>query len=185
MLRVDLLRVGTREQNLATSCAHRNSYHNLQRERSSVSFSWHITGSTIQTNANDERRKSKLLCDKKKNRFLGLCFNAVHAQFHWLAYRKVVYKSRTWIEAALEYKLHFLQTQIAHKPHSKRSLFLKMAALYRPCRAKFYHILQAKMFYILKQFCDIHKFKVRSCFPITCHITPYCFHGFWNSENCI
>ena len=44
----------------------------MQRECSLVSFSWH-TGSTFQTNANDERRKSKLFCEI--NLFLGLCFN--------------------------------------------------------------------------------------------------------------
>ena len=61
-----------------------------------------------------------------------------------LTYCKVVYKSHTWLESALKYKPHFLQTQVAHRPHSSRSRGLKMAAMYLPFRAKFYHLLHAK-----------------------------------------
>ena len=50
------------------------------------SFSRH-TGSVIQTKADEERRKSKLLSEKiTSSVFVATRSNAVHAQFYWLAY---------------------------------------------------------------------------------------------------
>ena len=66
------------------------------------------------------------------------------------SYRKVVYKSRTWLFGD--------RTQI------------EAAAQYRPCGAKFYCflILRAKMFvYIFKRFCDIHKVKFHFHFYVS------------------
>ena len=45
------------------------------------------------------------------------------------------------IEAALELKPHFLQTQVVHKPHLK-----KTRSSCRRCRTKSYHFSHAKMF---------------------------------------
>ena len=48
---------------------------------------------------------------------------------------------KLFIEAALELKPHFLQTQVAHKPHSNKS-----RSSCRRCRTKSYHFSHAKMF---------------------------------------
>ena len=67
-----------------------------------------------------------------------VCWNA------WSIYRKVVYKSYTWLEASLEWKPHSLLTQVSPKTHSNRSRGLKKAAYCRRCRTKSYRISHAK-----------------------------------------
>ena len=86
-------------------------------------------------------------------------------------HHKVVYKSRASLEAAIEYRPHFLQTQVAQKPHSNRSRGLELATQNHPSRAKFQRWLHAEMFvYILKQVCDITK----PGFAFTVHVTSSC-----------
>ena len=88
------------------------------------------------------------------------------------------HKGRTWVDAALvlKQKLHFLQTQVAHKPHSNWSPDLKMAAQYHLGRVKL-NSTALCMPNICLQICDIHVIKFR--FYCSCHIVPDCFHRFF------
>ena len=97
-----------------------------------------------------------------------------------LQYHKVMYKSRTWLEATLEYRPHFLQTQVAHKPHSNRAPRIQNGGPIIVNAG-----LHAKMLVsILKLFWEIHRVKFR--FHCTCHrALEKAFTGFADFEHCI
>ena len=62
-----------------------------------------------------------------------------------LGYRKVVYKSRTWIRSRTQIEATLSPNfQAAHQPHWNRSHSLKKAAQCRWCRTKFYRFSHAK-----------------------------------------
>ena len=63
-----------------------------------------------------------------------------------------MYKSRTWLEAALEQKPHFLRTQVAHKPHSYRSRSSKTVPWCCRCRTKSFRFSHAKCLFTFENF---------------------------------
>ena len=99
----------------------------------------------------------------------------MHPRTMWLRTLTVksCIKSCVWLEP------HFLQTQVAHKPHSNKSCILKMAPNTARGGLNCTAFALPKCFFtfwFLKQFCDIHKVKFR--LHSTCHIVPDCCHGF-------
>ena len=80
--------------------------------------------------------------------------------------------SRTWSEAALEYKPHFLQAQVAPKQHSDRSRGLKIAAQYGLNSTAFACKIVCLHFETI-----LWHWSTKSSFAFIVHI-PHCFPGF-------
>ena len=101
-------------------------------------------------------------------------FISVNESFHFFAHQRTV---KSCIKAALDQKPHFLQTEVAHKPHSNRSHKFENGDPISSMLGQILPLFACQNVYILNRFCDIHK--VKFSFHCTCYIVPDCFHGFF------
>ena len=99
------------------------------------------------THANNNKKIHGHLCNLQNLSAVSSFVQAVlPVHFNFFLFFNTV---KSCIKAALKCKLHFLQTQVAQKPHSNRSRGLKTAAQYRPSRANFHRLLHAKCLFTL------------------------------------